>query len=498
MQLDNILNVRYEIWIAFGVTVLVAIISSLLKKSRRNFPPGPWGLPVVGYIPFLSKDVHLKFIELAKKYGDVFSLRLGSETVVVLNDTVSIREAFSKQEFLGRPPNSCFSVFDVKSPFFLNDMHMWQEQRRFVIQSLKDLGLGKTKIEEEMQDEINHFNEVLKSFKGKPIDLIKPLTPSMSNNISTLIFGKRYGYDEPERMSLDENLDEVSKIIGQTAVHIFFPWIKHIPFLLNWLGFEKGYKLFRVSDDIFRKKVNEHKKTLDKKNIRDFIDSYLVEMEVRQKKDTKTTFNDEVLLGCVSDIFGAGSETVRTSIGWLMYAMAAYPDVQKKVQKELLEVVGPERSPEYQDHKSLPFSYAVMLEVIRWKTIVPLNLLRYTLADTTVSGYDIPAGTIVMANFWAVHHDPRNWKDPESFKPERFLSSDGKSVVKSPHYMPFSVGKRACPGETMAYMEVFLYFVSIVQKFDVRFPEGYKPTFEGNLTITYKPPSAKICFIPRN
>ncbi|GBN17586.1 Cytochrome P450 2J2 [Araneus ventricosus] len=347
-------------------------------------------------------------------------------------------------------------------------------------------------------EEINHFQEVLKSFKGQPIDLVAPLTPSMSNNISTLIFGERYDYDDPERKSLDRNLDEVCKIIGQTAVHIFFPWIKHIPFLLNWLGFEKGYKLFKVSNDIFRKKVEEHKKTLDKKTIRDFIDSYLVEMEVRQKKDAKTSFKEEVLLGCVSDIFGGGSETVRVSIGWLMYTMAAFPDVQKKVQKEILEVIGPDRNPEYQDQKSMPFSHAVLLEVMRWKSIVPLNVLRYTLADTNVAGYDLPAGTIVMANFWAVHHDPRHWEYPDSFKPERFLTPDGKSIVKSPHYMPFSIGKRACPGETMAYMEIFLYFVSILQKFDVRFPEGYKPTFEGILTITYKPPSSKIRFIPKN
>ncbi|GBN03819.1 Cytochrome P450 2U1 [Araneus ventricosus] len=164
-------------------------------------------------------------------------------------------------------------------------------------------------------------------------------------------------------------------------------------------------------------------------------------MEVRQKKDANTTFTDDVLLGCISDIFGAGSETVRTSIGWIMYAMAGFLDVQEKVQKEILEVVGPDRNPEYQDQKSLPFCHAVMLEVIRWRTVVPLNLLRYTLADTNVAGFDIPAGTIVMGNLWAVHHDPRHWKDPDNFKPERFLAPDGKSVVKSPHYMPFSVGK---------------------------------------------------------
>ncbi|GBM39912.1 Cytochrome P450 18a1 [Araneus ventricosus] len=118
MLLNYILSVGYEVWIAVVVTVFIGIIGSLFKRSRRHFLPGPWGLPVVGYIPFLSKDVHLHFINLAKKYGDVFSLRLGSALVVVLNDTASIRDAFSKQEFLGRPPKNSFSLFGVKSEYF--------------------------------------------------------------------------------------------------------------------------------------------------------------------------------------------------------------------------------------------------------------------------------------------------------------------------------------------------------------------------------------------
>ncbi|GBO00286.1 Cytochrome P450 2U1 [Araneus ventricosus] len=125
-----------------------------------------------------------------------------------------------------------------------------------------------------------------------------------------------------------------------------------------------------------KKKIEEHKKTLDKRNIRDLIDSYLVEMEVRQRNDANTTFEDEMLMGCVADIFGAGSETVRVSIGWLMYTMAAFPDVQEKIQKEILEILGPGRKPDYQDQKSMPFTQAVILETLRWRTILPLNILR--------------------------------------------------------------------------------------------------------------------------
>ncbi|GBN30406.1 Cytochrome P450 2J2 [Araneus ventricosus] len=140
----------------------------------------------------------------------------------------------------------------AEGPFFLNDIHTWKENRRFVIQSLKDLGLGKTKIQRQMQDEISHFQEVLKSFNGQPIDLVVPLTSSTSNNICSLIFGKRYDYDDLERKVLDENLDEVSNLLGQTALHAFFPWIRSITFLSNWLGIEKGYKQFETSKEIYK------------------------------------------------------------------------------------------------------------------------------------------------------------------------------------------------------------------------------------------------------
>ncbi|CAL1272918.1 unnamed protein product [Larinioides sclopetarius] len=496
MILENILSVRYEILIAVSFTVLLRIIFSLLKSSQRNIPPGPWGLPIFGYIPFLSrtKSAHLHITNLAKKYGDIFSLRLGTELVVVLNDAESIKAAYNKQELLGRPPHNCFSVFGWKKPFRANDLHMWQEHRRFVIQSLK----YRSKLEVIVQDELGQFRDVLKTFKGQPIDLAAVLTPSLSNNMSAFIFGKRYDYNEPERNILDNNLEKISKILTKDDTLTYFPWIRHIPFLLKRLGYEKTYKIYTKSEEIFKKRKEEHKKTLDEKNIRDFIDSYLVEMEQKQKKGVKTSLMDEAMFAVVSGLYTAGDESMRSTIRWTMYTMASFLDVQKKVQEDILQNIGQERIPEFQDMKSMPYSYAVLLEIMRFNTVAALNVLRYTLADTKIAGYDLPEGTLVMANFWAVHHDPRNWEDPDKFKPERFLSPDGKTVVKSPHYMTFSIGKRSCPGEELATMEIFLYFLSILQKFDVRFPEGYVPTFDGIFTSSYKPPPAKIRFIPKN
>ncbi|GFQ82615.1 cytochrome P450 2J2, partial [Trichonephila clavata] len=347
-------------------------------------------------------------------------------------------------------------------------------------------------------DEINHFLEVLRKQNGQPIDVKEPLSPSMSNNICALIFGKRYEYDDPDRQLLDKNLDEGNEFLSQTSTNLFLPWMRFIPFHHKFLHIEKSKEAFDRIRNFFIPEIQKHAKSLDPRNIRDFIDGYLVEMKTQQEKDPNTTFNDDMLMSNVLDIFSAGSETVRTTILWFVYSMAAFPEVQKKVQQEILEVIGTERNPEFLDLKAMPYTHAVLLEQMRWKTIVPLNLIHYSVADTKVGGYDIPKDTMVIANFWQAHNDPRYWDEPEKFKPERFLSKDGRSAVKSKYFMGFSLGKRVCPGETMAYLEMFLYFTSMLQKFDIVFPPGTKPTFDAKLTITYRLEPFKVQFIPKH
>ncbi|KAF8786753.1 Cytochrome P450 2J2 like protein [Argiope bruennichi] len=501
-SVENILplikSFRYEILLGTSVFFLAYAIAMFIKKLRSNFPPGPVGLPIVGYSPFLSEDLYLDFVELGKKYGDVFSVRLGSQDIVVLHGSEAIKEALNKPEFLGKPPVSVLELVNPLSAFFGANFEYWKEQRKFVLHSMKDLGLGKTKIEEDIMEEIKHFMQVLKSHNGKPMDVKPPLTPSMSNNIAALVFGKRYEYDDPERQFLDENLEKAIETFAQTSPDVLYPWMRRIPFFTKLLKVDKTLTAYNNFRKFFRKELDKHVQSLDPNNIRDFIDRYLLEIDLQKEKDPNTTFHQAMLTSNAIDIFVPGSDTVRTSILWITYIMAAFPDVQKKVQREIMEVIGSEKTPEYMDMRNMPYTHAVILELLRWKTIVPLNLMRYTLADTTVGGYDIPKGTIVYANFWSAHHDPRYWNEPDKFMPERFLSEDGKSIIKSSHFMPFSLGKRVCPGESMAYMEIFLYFSSLLQNFDIVFPEGTEPTFNAKLNITYRPDHFLVKFVPKS
>ncbi|KAH8022454.1 hypothetical protein HPB51_024553 [Rhipicephalus microplus] len=102
-----------------------------------------------------------------------------------------------------------------------------------------------------------------------------------------------------------------------------------------------------------------------------------------------------------------------------------------------------------------------------------INVLRRAAVDFTCDGFFYPAGTTVMANFWAVHNDPSVWPDPEKFDPGRFLNEDGSATCERPkRILSFSLGKRKCPAETQAVMVIFLYITSILQNFRVLPEDG--------------------------
>lgn len=116
--------------------------------------------------------------------------------------------------------------------------------------------------------------------------------------------------------------------------------------------------------------------------------------------------------------------------------------------------------------------------------------------DVTLNGYMIPAGSQVVPLLYATHMDSNLWDDPEAFRPARFIS-DGK-ICKPEWFKPFGVGRRVCLGETLARMELFLFFSSLMHTFDLK-PEGaLLPSLRGNTGITISPDPFKVCLLPRD
>jgi len=200
----------------------------------------------------------------------------------------------------------------------------------------------------------------------------------------------------------------------------------------------------------------------------------------------------------VMAFFGAGSGTVLGTLEWALLVLATKPELQKRLQKEIDDNIGRDRSPKFADRNNMPLMHAYMWEIWRFRSLIPINLPRCASEDMVINGFKIPKDTQIMANFWAIDNDPNLWENPNDFLPERFLSADGKTFSKPEYLIPFSYGKRSCPGEGLGIVEVFLYISSLLQKYDIKATDNtdHKLEYEFQFSITPKH-NPVFCFAKR-
>ncbi|XP_033637708.1 cytochrome P450 2U1-like [Asterias rubens] len=479
---------------AFLIFLLVVLAVRHWCHNPYTIPPGPAGWPVVGYaLQLKDSPLHLAFTSLAKQYGKLFTLYLGRSLILVLNDAVSIQEALVKQAdaFSERKvPETVRLTFPSKGSILYDTGDNWRAVRRFTVGAMRTFGVGKMSISLRINEEVRILCDCFEQYKETPFNPRMPLSSAVSNVICQMSFGHRFDYDNKNFVMLQENLRK-RMMIGRTSLVNYFPLLFYTPL----------YKELRELDAARRKHmqaiVKEHQSTFDPENIRDMIDLFFKEV----RESSKCPFIEENVERLLHDLFGAGTDTSANMLAWLLLIMTQYPDVQLKIQEELEHVIGCGRQPTWCDRCDLPYCHAVMLEVFRFRPAGPLAVPHLATYNTKLMGYDIPKGTTVLVNIYAAHFDPDYWDNPELFRPERFLSKDGKEVVKPTHgsYLPFGIGPRSCPGEQLARMELFLFMTNLMQRFTFQQPDNDpKPDMEGVFSVTLSPKPFRVCAIPRH
>ena len=155
----------------------------------------------------------------------------------------------------------------------------------------------------------------------------------------------------------------------------------------------------------------------------------------------------------------AGTETSATTMEWAMSLLLNHPNLLEKATAEIDERVGQERMIDETDLTNLPYLQNIINETLRLYPPGPLLLPHMSSEDCEIGGYHIPKQTMVMVNAWAIQRDPKIWNDPTSFQPERF--EEGKA--ESYKLLPFGVGRRACPGASMANRLIGMSLGSLIQ-----------------------------------
>jgi len=412
---------------------------------------------------------------LKDTYGDLVTTRIGGDRTVLVFDHQLAKDALASPDYVNRPKVfDEFSLDERKKGGVLGANGLqWQHDRRFVLRNLRNLGMGKSFLEAAIHTEAEALVEDLRSYNGKAIKIPFSFRTVALNIIWQMVAGKRFDLRSEEVNALYEATIEMRKNLNGLGIFfILFPALKRItPDFIARTVFQTGLvtKFMDEQRKIVNKYVEEHERKLaiEDDGSEDLISEYLREMKAREGEADSLMWRGS-LMNNVNDLFSAGSDTIFQMLQWTVYLMAKYPDIVKKMQDEIDEVVPRGRLVSLDDKPKLALVEAFATEALRYSSLVPLNVMRTVVRDTSLGGYCIPQGTNIQAVNIAVHFDPKLWVNPEEFNPGRFIAEDGKFHAPKEGFFAFGSGRRQCLGETLARMEYFLFTAALVQSFSVR------------------------------
>ncbi|KAL2101316.1 hypothetical protein ACEWY4_003077 [Coilia grayii] len=505
---DSFLMRKQKVEVSVAFPLLVAALLLLLaylyatgngSTEKGKEPPGPKRLPILGNL--LQLDLQKPYetlCEFSKKYGSIFTVHFGPQKMVVLAGYKTVKEALVSHadEFGDRANVPIFMDLYKGLGIVFSNGDNWKEMRRFALSNLRDFGMGKKGSEEKIIEETQYLSEVFESFKGKAFDTTQTVNYAASNIISSIVYGSRFEYGDSRFKDMVHRANENIRLEGSASIHLYnmFPWLG--PVLRNWR------KLISTTKEHFeeiRKLIKELQDSVNPHEQRGLVDCFLMrKQKVEESGQKETFFHQENMVISVAHLFAAGTDTTGTTVRWGLLLMAKYPHIQDRVQEEIDRVIGG-RQPVVEDRKSLPYTDAVIHETQRFANIVPMSLPHTTSCDVHLQGYFIKKGTTVIPLLTSVLRDESEWAKPYVFHPEHFLDDQGR-FIKRDAFMPFSAGRRVCLGESLARMELFLFFTSLLQRFRFTASPGVLED-ELDLTptvgLTLNPSPHKLCAISR-
>uniref|UniRef100_A0AAY4DNC9 Cytochrome P450 n=1 Tax=Denticeps clupeoides TaxID=299321 RepID=A0AAY4DNC9_9TELE len=411
--------------------VLVLFLVVRMTKGERRQAPGPFALPVIGNMHQVNKHAPFKtFLEWSKQYGPVITVYMGLQRVVVLVGYETVKEALVDQaeDFSGRAPVPFVYKATRGYGLVISNGERWRQMRRFTLTTLRDFGMGRKKMESWIQEESKHLVDLFRENKS-PFDPSFFLSRAVSNVICALVFGQRFSYKDAQLLSLLQTING------------------SVTFLSSPSG-----QVGTVTPPLEIMLTVEYQHTYGP-NL------------------PSTEFHYDNLISTVLNLFLAGTETTSSTLRYTLMLLIKYPHIQDKMQKEIDDVIGQTQSPTMEDRKSLPFTNAVIHEAQRFLDIAPLSVPHYATADISFKGYIIPKGTVILPLLHSVLRSEDHWDSPWTFNPNHFLDKNG-NFNPNPAFIPFSSGKRACVGESLARMELFLFVVTLLQHFTFSSPGG--------------------------
>ncbi|XP_067833996.1 cytochrome P450 2J2-like isoform X2 [Heptranchias perlo] len=478
-------------WKWIPVVLFLLFVLDVVRSRRPvKFPPGPIALSFLGNLLQVSSMApHRSLKQLGKKYGAIFSVRLGTKFSVVLDGYAIVKEALvlNGETFSGRPISPLFLRLKGPHGIIFSNGSEWREQRHFALSHLKNL---LPQVKPWITAEAQYLRTAFEQHHDQPFDPHLDINQSVYSTMYQVLFGHRLDYKNPTFRAFMHHFMNITDIVPSSSVKLFnlFPMVMQFMPGAHQRLFEEWDQL----ESILLEQVKQHQQSRNPETPRDFTDCYLNKME-NTSGDGTSSFNQKSLIASATDLMVGGTETVASVLRWLLLYMMTYPSIQDKVHHEIDIMIGPDKQPSWTDRVKLPYTNAVIHEVLRLGNVIPLNVPRQTTKDVELKGYRIPKGTTVIPSLTGVLMDGTQWESPTLFNPNRYLAENGQFRPVDAH-LPFSTGHRMCIGVNLAQMELFLFFTVLMQCFHIETPEGDCPLdLSGVYGSTLAPSPYRIC-----
>ncbi|EAZ21999.1 hypothetical protein OsJ_05655 [Oryza sativa Japonica Group] len=429
----------YYHYLALAVAVLVLVRVTRTRGGGSDgvrLPPGPWRLPVIGSLHHLAGKplVHRALADLARRMdAPLMYLRLGEVPVVVATSPGAAREVMRTHDvaFATRPGEEAGGLAAA-------------------VAAAAPHGEAAVNVSER-------------------------IAVLIADSAVRAMIGDRF----KKRDEFLEALAEGLKLVSGFSLADLFPssWLASFVTGAARRAQENHRKNFELMDRAIEQ--HQERRAAAAAASGDVVeDDDLVDVLLRIQKggglDVPLTMG--IIKAVILDLFSAGSETSATTIQWAMSELMRNPRVMKRAQAELRDNLQGKPKVTEEDLTDLNYLKLIIKETLRLHLPAPLLLPRESRESCKIFGYDVPKGTTVLVNAWAIGRDPKYWDDPEEFKPERFEDSKIDFKGLDFEFLPFGSGRRMCPGIMFAQPNIELALATLLYHFDWSLPAGVKPS----------------------
>ncbi|KAE9390858.1 cytochrome P450 monooxygenase [Gymnopus androsaceus JB14] len=437
-------------------------------KNKSSKPPGPTGLPVIGNLLDVprSREV-LTYNAMADKYGDIVYLSVAGKNIFIVSSGKILNELFYQRSsnYSDRPYSTMMNkLMGLEWIFaFTSYGSVWRDTRKMFHSQFQE-----TVVPDLRPMQLKAAHDVLRRIIASPDDSLRHL----HLHVAGFLLGIAYAMElTPEAAGLVQKADEVIEAWTKVAVPGAYlvdalPFLRYIP---EWLipggGFQKDARVAKNKAVTARNIPFEmvQKEMAEGIAPPSFVSNLL--------NDAGPDANIELIRATAGTIYFAGTEAISITLTTFIMAMLVYPDIQRKGQAEIDQVVGKDRLPDFGDQDSLPFCNAIVKEVLRWNPPAPMAIPHVTVNDDQYEGYHIPARSLVIANLWRILHDPEVYPSPTEFRPDRFMPSENEgkvpTIVLETFETVFGPGRRICPGRFVATAQLFITISSLLSAFNI-------------------------------